>query len=64
MHHVKDGIINEIRSAAREKRGRITSEFVRAPSGSKEPILAEMEYQAWLEESCEDCLYSPNDLLL
>ena len=61
MYDMKDAIINEIRGAARRRRRIAASEFVRAPSGSKEPILAEMEYQAWFEESCEECLNPPGD---
>ena len=61
MYDMKDAIINEVLSTARRRRRKPASEFVRAPSGSKEPILAEMEYQAWFGESCEECLNPPGD---
>ena len=49
---------------ASRRKSRVASEFARTQPGEREEILAELEFQAWFEESCDDCLYNPEDLFL
>jgi hypothetical protein len=52
----EDMIVKAIGMDAGRRVGRLAAEFVRAESGRKEAVLAELEFFRWLETACEDCL--------
>ena len=64
MQSVKDLLIQEVQGMASRQKSTAAAEFARARPGEREELLAELEFQAWFEESCDECLYSPEDLLL
>ena len=56
MRNIKEQLLRGIEAKATRRTGRLASELVRARSKDKELILAELEYQRWLAETCADCL--------
>ena len=56
MRNVKEQLLGRIEAKATRRTGRLASELVRARSRDKELILAEMEFQRWLADTCGDCL--------
>ena len=53
---VKDQILRGIRDRARAEAAYLAGEFVRAASEEKEAILASLEIETWLAESCEEAI--------
>ena len=54
----KNVILDHIRHSA-EKEARILSrQFARAASEQREELLAALEIEKWLAQSCDDCLNS------
>ena len=41
---------------ADQEAAELSRQFVRAASQEKEAIMAALEYQMWLAESCQECL--------
>jgi len=56
MSNIKDLLFQLIEERAWYRTGKLAGELVRAPSPEKEPILAELEFQRWLAESCGECI--------
>ncbi len=56
MRNIKEQLLRGIEAKATRRTGRLTSELVRARSKDKELVLAELEYQRWLADTCGDCL--------
>ena len=56
MQDPKDMMLRLIEAKARRRVLRLTYRLVRAPWVQHEDILAEMEFQHWLAESCQLCL--------
>lgn len=52
----KDILAGHIARQAEDQVRHLAGEFVRAASEEKEQILAEMEYEKWLAETCWDSL--------
>ncbi len=52
----KDILLEAIQHKSEREAGRLASEFARAASEEKEAILAELELERWVAESCEVCL--------
>ncbi len=52
----KDVLLEAIQRKSEREAGRLANEFSRAASEDKEAILAELEIEQWLAESCEFCL--------
>jgi len=52
----KDILVGRIAHQAEEEVRHLAGEFVRAASEEEERILAEMEYEQWLAETCWECL--------
>lgn len=50
---VKNHILRGIRDRARAEAAHLAGEFARAASEEKETILAGLEFEKWLAESCE-----------
>ena len=56
MRNIKEQLLRGIEAKATRRTGRLASELVRAQSKDKELILAELEFQRWLADTCGDCL--------
>ena len=56
MRNIKEQLLRGIEAKATRRTGRLASELVRARSRDKELILAELEHQRWLADTCGDCL--------
>ena len=48
-------MIRRMEARATQRIGELAAELVETPSEGKEAILAEMQYQRWLAESCQVC---------
>ena len=59
MDYPKDLLIEAIRQKSEREAGHLATEFARAVSEEKEAILAELELEQWLAESCEVSLSRP-----
>jgi hypothetical protein len=56
MNEVKDMILEALRQRAERETARLAGEFTRAAAEDKEAILAALEFEQWLAESCDLCL--------
>ena len=56
MRNIKEQLLRGIEAKAARRTGRLASELVRARSRDKELVLAELEYQRWLADTCGDSL--------
>ncbi len=56
MGELKDRIIRLIEQNASRKVSELSGEYVRAKSGHKEAILAAIDVERTLAESCRQCL--------
>ncbi|MFA6424671.1 MAG: hypothetical protein WCW64_00630 [Phycisphaerae bacterium] len=56
MAEYKDNIIRNIGQKSRKKAAEFSSELVRAKPEDKEEILAAMEFEKWLADSCHESL--------
>ena len=56
MENLKDLVLQIIKANAWQRVGRLAQQLVRAPSAQREVVLAEMEFERWLAETCEICL--------
>lgn len=54
--NVKDLALQVVEIRARTRLGKLAGELVRAPSEEKEDILAGIEFERWLADSCADVL--------
>ena len=48
-------LIRRMEARSTQRIGELAAELVETPSAGKEAILAEMQYQRWLAESCQVC---------
>ena len=55
MGSVKDDLLRVIQARAEEEARALASEFARAASEEREAILAELEFDQWLTDSCRSC---------
>ena len=56
MGELKERIIRLIEQNAAKKVAELSNDFVKAKSGEKEAIVAGIEFERWLSESCRECL--------
>lgn len=56
MRTLKDQIVRLIGDDAERQVARLAGEFARAASEEKEDLLAALEFQRWLAETCWECL--------
>jgi hypothetical protein len=56
MEEYKDILIRHIEQKASKKAEELFKEFVSEKSEDKEEILAGIEFENWLADSCHDCL--------
>ena len=64
MKTTKDMLLEDILVKSRDEAGRLSREFARAASEEREAILAQLELEQWMAETCEICIDpSPNQPL-
>ncbi len=56
MSELKDQIIRLIQYKAEQDVAELAGEFARAASEEKEEILAALEFEKWMAETCAVCL--------
>jgi hypothetical protein len=56
MRHTDAGLLSAIKAQADRRRGALAGDLVDAVQDDKEAILAEMDFDAWLANACQDCL--------
>ena len=56
MGELKNRIVRLIEQDAAKKVAQLSGEFVRAKSGQKEVILAGIEVERYVAQSCQECL--------
>ena len=56
MRSKKDILVEIIRRRSQRKVAHLAGELVRATSEDKEDILAEIQFNRWLADICQDCL--------
>ena len=56
MRDSKERLLRGVEVQATSRTGRLASELVQARSKDKELVLAELEFQRWLADTCGDCL--------
>jgi len=52
----KHRILRRTEAEARTEVAHLAGEFARAPSAEKEELLAALEYERWLADSCREAL--------
>ena len=57
MRMTKDLILQIVEVKARQKLAQLACEIVRAESHDREMILAGLEFERWLADSCRDCRF-------
>jgi len=57
MENLKDLLVGAIEERAWYRLGKLAGELIRTKSEKKELVLAEIDFQDWLAESCEICLF-------
>ena len=55
MGEDKNALLRAIEARAARRLGRLAGKLVRAEPQDKELILADLEFQRWMAESCPDC---------
>ena len=61
MTSVRALLIEDIEERASRRIGQLAGELVRARSDEKEVILAQLQFEHWLADSCRECLQSRSD---
>ena len=56
MGELKDRIVRLIEQNAAKKVSRLSTEYINAEPSEKEEILAALDIERWLSESCRECL--------
>lgn len=56
MNQWKDQKIERIRKKLEAEAAYLAGEFARAASNEREAILAEMEFDQWMVDTCDICL--------
>jgi len=57
---MKEQILEQIRARSLQEAEYLAGEFARAASEQKETILAELEFEKWLAESCGEVIDTPD----
>ena len=56
MGQIKNKIVEFIGQQAEQEARQLAGEFARAASEDREQILAQLQYEHWLAETCWQCL--------
>jgi len=59
MTELKDQILQFVRDNAARQAAKLAGEYVRATAEEREAILAGLDFERWLEQSCQECLQQP-----
>jgi hypothetical protein len=54
-------VLDAIRQRAEQEAMRLAGQFAKAAAEDKEAILAGLEFEQWLAESCRDCQRAPKN---
>ena len=57
MRNTKELLLAVVEAKARRRTGQLACRLIRATSADRELVLAELEFERWLAESCRDCLF-------
>ena len=57
MRSAKDLLLAVMATRARRRTAQLACDLARVDSDEKELVLAELEFQRWLDETCRDCLF-------
>ena len=60
MRYAEAALLRAIMAKADRRRGALAADLVDAVQDDKEAILAEMDFDAWLANACQDCMEGPN----
>ena len=63
MTELKNQMLQVIRHNADKKVAELAGEFVRVVPQEKEAILAGIDFERWLAETCQECLGKPEETL-
>ena len=55
MTTMREILLEEIEAQARRETARMAGELARAPEGKREEILAALDVERWIAESCGVC---------
>ena len=58
MTNIRAVFIENIEERAYRRIGQLAGELIRAKSEEKEVVLAELQFERWLADSCRQCLES------
>ena len=56
MTPIDEILIRTIQNISEQRAARFARQFVRAPSDEKEALLAALDFENWLVETCDVCL--------
>jgi len=56
MENIKDAMLQAIEAQACRRTGQLAGDLVRVQQEDKELVLAELDFQRWLADSCAGCL--------
>ncbi len=62
MRLTNDQLLRVVQVRAERRVAQLSHQLIRAPSHDREMILAAMEFERWLAESCGDCQIGRNPL--
>ncbi len=57
MSKQKDHFLRIIEANSRQKVAAFSTAFARAPSEEKETLLAALEFERWVAQTCGECLF-------
>ena len=58
MTNLKDSIVRHVQQNAAMNIADLTDEFINSAPEEKEAVLAGLDFERWLEKTCQDCLES------
>ena len=56
MRNMKDMLLRVVEVKARRRAAELAHQLIRAPGVDRELVLAGLQFEQWLAESCRDCL--------
>ena len=55
MYLTKDQLLRVVEIKARRRTAQLAHRLIRAASAEREMVLAALEFERWLADSCRDC---------
>jgi hypothetical protein len=56
MTNLKDSIVRHVQQNSKMKIVDLTDEFINAAPEEKEAVLAGLDFEKWLKQTCQECL--------